>query len=184
METSFDNRYKWAQAAEYALFLCIPTIVCTTLGYLFPNSTFLSSLVWALQFAASIVLLRMFMSNYNAITGTSPKGFGIATVTLSSAICAFFNAACYAWLFPDMSTQITELFNQTLATLPQEQQGMMEQFFDVFPRWLFVGTFIKDFIIGWILVSIFARRFNSTPGSTPTSSGNAAANDEFEDMFK
>ena len=75
-------------------------------------------------------------------------------VLLSSLICAFYDAACFAWLFPSMAEKVNEAMSQSMSMMPAEGQSVMERMMDHYPRIAFISSFIKDFLIGLIVAAI------------------------------
>lgn len=152
--SEYTNGYKWSQAAVKALLLAAVTIVCNTITYLLPDSTFLSLLVWVFRTVASVWLLVIFMKQFSAATGEGAMGFALCTVLLSSLVCAFYDAAAIAWLFPDMLDTVTEALTQSMNTIPAEGQSILERFIDHYPRFHFFAAFIKNFLFGLIVAAI------------------------------
>ncbi|MBR3744206.1 MAG: DUF4199 domain-containing protein [Bacteroidales bacterium] len=152
--SEFGKGYKWSQAAVKGLLLALITIVCNTITYIFHGSTIVSLLAFIVRTVASIWLLVTFMKQYAATTGENPMGFALCTVLLSSLVCAFYDAAAIAWLFPSLMGQIDEAMTQSLSMMPAEGQGIMERMMDHYPRIAFFSTFIKDFIFGLIVAAI------------------------------
>ena len=152
--SEYNNSHKWSQAAVKGLLLALVTIACNTVTYLLPDKTFIGVLMSLVKLVGSIWLLVYFMKEYRKTTGQQPFSFGVATVLFSSLICAFYDAASYAWLFPELLEKANEAMSQTLATLPSEAQGIAERMMDNFPRIAFFSGFIKDFIIGLIVAAI------------------------------
>lgn len=152
--SEFGKGYKWSQAAVKGLLLALITIVCNTITYIFPGSTIVSLLAFIVRTVASIWLLVTFMKQYAATTGENPMSFAFCTVLLSSLVCAFYDAAAIAWLFPSLMGQIDEAMTQSLSMMPAEGQGIMERMMDHYPRIAFFSTFIKDFVFGLIVATI------------------------------
>ena len=152
--SEFGNGYKWSQAAVKALLLALITIACNTISYLFPDSGFLSILLFIVRTVASVWLLVVFMKQYTATTGQSAMGFAVCTVLLSSLICAFYDAASFAWLFPELGDKVTEAMSQSMGSLPSEAQGVMERMMDNYPKIAFFSSFLKDFVFGLIVAAI------------------------------
>lgn len=152
--SEFGNGYKWSQAATKALLLALVTIACNTISYLFPDSRVLSILLFIVRTVASIWLLVSFMKQFTATTGQSAMSFALCTVLLSSLICAFYDAACFAWLFPSMAEKVNEAVSQSMSMMPAESQSVMERMMDHYPRIAFISSFIKDFLIGLIVAAI------------------------------
>lgn len=152
--SEFGNGYKWSQAAVKGLLLALITIVCNTVTYIFPGSAIASLLAFLVRTVASIWLLVSFMKQYAATTGENPMGFALRTVLLSSLVCAFYDAAAVAWLFPGLIDQINDAMAQSMSMFPSESQGIMERMMDHYPRVAFFSTFIKDFVIGLIVAAI------------------------------
>ena len=152
--SEFGNGYKWSQAAVKALLLALVTIACNTITYLFPSTPWLSMVMFVVRTVACVWLLVTFMKQYAATTGQSPMGFALCTVLLSSLICAFYDAASFAWLFPSMGETVTEAMNQSLSTMPAEAQSVMERMMDNYPKIAFFSSFIKDFLFGLIVAAI------------------------------
>ena len=152
--SEYNNSYKWGQAAVKGLLLALVTIACSTVAYLFPDKTFINLVMSLVKLVGSIWLLVYFMKEYAKATGQQPFSFGVATVLFSSLICAFFDAASYAWLFPSLAETANEAMSQALSTLPSEAQSIAERMMDNYPRIAFISGFIKDFIIGLIVAAI------------------------------
>ena len=152
--SEYSNGYKWSQAAVKGLLLALVTVACNTISYLIPGNALVSTLMFIVRLAASIWLLVLFMKQFKATTGQEPFSFGVAVVLFSSLICAFYDAAALAWLFPGLMEQVTDALNQSLSTMPSEAQGIMERMMDHYPRIAFFSTFIKDFILGLIVAAI------------------------------
>lgn len=152
--SEFGNGYKWSQAAVKGLLLALVTIVCNTITYIFPGSAVASLLAFLVRTVASVWLLITFMKQYAATTGESPMGFAICTVLLSSLVCAFYDAAAIAWLFPGLMEQIDEAMAQSMSMFPSDSQGIMDSMMDHYPRIAFFSTFIKDFVFGLIVAAI------------------------------
>ena len=146
--------YKWSQAAVKGLLLALITIACNTVTYLFPDSGFLSMAMFIVRTVASVWLLVVFMKQYAAATGGSAMNFALCTVLLSSLICAFYDAAAYAWLFPNLAEKVTEAMDASFAQFPAEGQAIAERMMDHFPRIAFFSSFIKDFLFGLIVAAI------------------------------
>ena len=128
--SEFGNGYKWSQAATKALLLALVTIACNTISYLFPDSQVLSILLFIVRTVASVWLLVVFMKQFTATTGQSAMSFALCTVLLSSLICAFYDAACFAWLFPSMAEKVNEAMSQSMSMMPAEGQSVMERMMD------------------------------------------------------
>jgi hypothetical protein len=152
--SEFSNGYKWSQAAVKGLLLALVTIVCNTITYIFPGNAIVSLLAFLVRTALSIWLLVSFMKQYAATTGENPMSFALRTVLLSSLVCAFYDAAAMAWLFPSLIEQINDAMAQSLSMFPSDSQGVMEQMMDHYPRIAFFSTFVKNFIIGLIVAAI------------------------------
>lgn len=152
--SEFGNGYKWSQAAVKGLLLALVTIACNTISYLFPDSQVLSLLMFVVRTVASVWLLVIFMKQFTATTGQSAMGFALCTVLLSSLICAFYDAASFAWLFPSLGEKVSEAMNQSLGSMPSEAQSVMERMMDHYPRIAFISSFIKDFLFGLIVAAI------------------------------
>ena len=150
----FSKGYQWSQAASKALLLALITIACNTVSYLFPDSTVISMLVFVVRTVASIWLLVAFMKQYAATTGQSPMGFALCTVLLSSLICAFYDAAALAWLFPGLMDKVNEAMSQSMSMVPAEGMSIFENMMDNLPTITFFSTFIKDFLFGLIVAAI------------------------------
>ena len=163
MEEQFDNRYKWTQAASKGLVLAAATIVLTIPTNL-NIGTVPNVVLEIVRTVACIWLLVRFMKGYLETTGQSPLGFAVATVLFSSVICAFFDAASYTWLFPEVKAQVEAAFEEAIAQVPSEGASIMENFMDAMPKWLLIVGFIKNFLIGLIAASIT----NSCLGSRKT----------------
>ena len=152
--SEFGNGYKWSQAATKGLLLALITIACNTVSYLFPDSGFLSILLFIVRTVASVWLLVVFMKQYTATTGQSAFGFALCTVLLSSLICAFYDAACFAWLFPELGDKVNEAMSASMGSMPAEAQSIMERMMDHYPRIAFFSSFLKDFVFGLIVAAI------------------------------
>ncbi len=152
--SEYGNGYKWSQAAVKGLLLALITVACNTVTYLIEGNTIVSILMFIVRLVASIWLLVYFMKQYKATTGQEPFSFGVAVVLFSSLICAFYDAAALAWIFPGLQDQVSEALSQTMSSLPSESQSIMERMMDHYPRIAFFSTFIKDFIIGLIVAAI------------------------------
>ena len=144
----------WSQAAVKALILALVTVACNTISYLFPGNGIISTLVFLVRTAASIWLLVTFMKQYWKTTGQNPFSFAMAIVLFSSFICAFYDAAALAWIFPSLMDTVQEAVSQSLSMFPSDQQGLVGQMMDHYPRIAFFSTFIKDFIFGLIVAAI------------------------------
>ena len=154
-----DNTNKgtmWSQAAVKGLILALITVACNTVSYLFPGNTFVSLLTWIVRTVGSIWLLVYFMKQFFAATAQKPFTFGVMIVLFSSFICAFYNAAAMAWLFPDIMEQAQEAMSQSLSMFPSEMQSVAAQAADMVtsPRFTFFSTFVGDFIFGLIVAAI------------------------------
>ena len=152
--SEISKGYKWSQAAVKGLLLALITIACNTVTYLFPDSGFLSVAMFIIRTVASIWLLVVFMKQYAAATGGSAMSFALCTVLLSSLICAFYDAAAYAWLFPNIAEKVTEAMEASFSQFPAEGQAIAERMMDHFPRIAFFSSFIKDFLFGLIVAAI------------------------------
>ena len=152
--SEFGKGYQWSQAATKGLLLALITIACNTVTYLFPSSMILNVLMFIVRTVASIWVLVTFMKQYAATTGGSPMGFAICTVLLSSLVCAFYDAASMAWLFPGLMEQVNESMSQSMSMVPAEGMSVFENMMDNLPTVLFFSTFIKDFVFGIIVAAI------------------------------
>jgi hypothetical protein len=152
--SEISKGYKWSQAAVKGLLLALITIACNTVTYLFPDSGFLSMAMFIVRTVASVWLLVVFMKQYAAATDGSAMNFALCTVLLSSLICAFYDAAAYAWLFPNLAEKVTEAMDASFAQFPAEGQAIAERMMDHFPRIAFFSSFIKDFLFGLIVAAI------------------------------
>ena len=152
--SEISNGYKWSQAAVKGLLLALITIACNTVTYLFPESGFLSLAMFIVRTVASVWLLVIFMKQYAAATGGSAMSFALCTVLFSSLICAFYDAAAYAWLFPGLADKVTAAMETSMAQFPAESQGIVDRMMEHFPRIAFFSSFIKDFLFGLIVAAI------------------------------
>lgn len=152
--SEFSKGYQWSQAAAKALLLALITIACNTVTYIFPDSTVISMLAFVVRTVASIWLLITFMKQYAAVTGQSPMGFALCTVLLSSLICAFYDAAAMAWLFPGLMDKVNEAMSESMSMVPAEGMSALEKMMDNLPTIMFFSTFIKDFLFGLIVAAI------------------------------
>ena len=149
-----SNGYKWSQAATKGLLLALITIACNTVTYLFPDSMFLNLLMFVVRTVASIWLLVTFMKQYAAATGQNPMGFAVCTVLFSSLVCAFYDAASIAWLFPGLMEKVNESVSQSMSMVPAEGLSLFEKMMDNMPTIMFFSTFVKDFVFGIIVAAI------------------------------
>ena len=152
--SEFGKGYQWSQAAAKGLLLALITIACNTVTYLFPDKTVINILMFVVRTVASIWLLVTFMKQYAATTGGSPMGFALCTVLLSSLVCAFYDAAAMAWLFPGLMEQVNESMSQSMSMIPSEGMSVVEKMMDNLPKIMFFSTFIKDFLFGLIVAAI------------------------------
>lgn len=143
----YDNRYKWSQAAAKGLILAGACIALTALTYL-SSSVLLNSVLQIGRTFLCVWLLVRFMQEYSRTTGQEPLSFGLATVLLSSLICAFFEAASYAWLFPELKTIVEAAFDEAIAQVPESGRYILEDMLDGMPKWMLIVGFIKDYLIG------------------------------------
>lgn len=157
----FGKGYKWSQAASKGLLLAAVSVLCNTLSCLFPSAMVLGWLIFVVRTFVSIWLLVYFMKQYAAETGTSPFGFGAATVLLSSLICAFYDTACIVWLFPDLMNQVNEAMSLYMGSIPAESQSAAEAMMDNLPHLMFFATFIKCFIEGILAAAIITPSIRS-----------------------
>ncbi len=144
----YDNRYKWSQAASKGLVLAGACIALTAITYLTPSSVFLVSVLQLVRTFLCVWLLVRFMQEYSRTTGQAPLSFGLATVLLSSLICAFFDAASYAWFFPELKATMEASFEEAMTQIPEEGHYIVENLMDGMPKWLFIAEFIKNYLIG------------------------------------
>ena len=151
----------WSQAAVKGLLLALITVVCNTLSYLFVNNSFVSILSFLVRTAGSIWLLVIFMKQFFSATGQKAFNFALKVVLLSSFICAFYDAACYAWIFPEMMDLVNEAMQQSLSMFPSDQMSIIEKMMDHYPRIAFFSALIKDFLFGLIVAAIANSSFKS-----------------------
>ena len=146
----------WSQAAVKGLILALITVACNTVSYLFLGNTFVSLLTWIVRTVGSIWLLVSFMKQFYEATGQKPFSFALMIVLFSSFICAFYNAAAMAWLFPEIMEQAQEAMSQSMSMFPSEMQSIAAQTADMMtsPRFTFFSTFVGDFIFGLIVAAI------------------------------
>ena len=152
--SEFTKGYQWSQAAAKGLILALITIACNTVTYLLPDKAFVNILMFVVRTVASIWLLVTFMKQYAATTGQSPMGFAVCTVLLSSLVCAFYDAAAMAWIFPGLLDQVNEAVSQSMSAVPAEGMSIFEKMMDNLPKIMFFSTFIKDFLFGLIVAAI------------------------------
>jgi hypothetical protein len=82
----------------------------------------------------------------------------------SSLIIAFFNAASYLWLFPQMQVDMATAMNEAMSqiqNLPSESIDALNNIMDNFGIFLFWVTFIKNSIIGLLFSSIISSVIRS-----------------------
>ncbi|MBQ1168517.1 MAG: DUF4199 domain-containing protein [Bacteroidales bacterium] len=151
---STPNNSKWSQAALNGLLLALITVVCNTITYLLPNVQIVNILMFIVRTVASIWLLIRFMKQYAAASGESAFGYGLMIVLFSSLVCAFYDAAAVAWLFPSMMDTVNEAMNQSLSMLPAESQDIAAKMMDNYPTVAFFSKLIGNFIIGLIVAAI------------------------------
>ncbi len=177
----FGKGYKWSQAAAKGLVLAAVSVLCNTLSCLFPTSAALSWLIFVVRTGVSIWLLLYFMKQYAAATGTSPFGFGVATVLLSSIICAFYDTACIVWIFPGLMTQVNDAMALYMNNLPAESQSVADKMTDNLPHIMFVSSFIKCFLEGLLASAIINPSIRSdNPFGTADSDGDDESEDELD----
>ena len=148
-----NKSINWSQAAVKGLVLALITVICNTATYLTQNQ-FVSILAFLVRTAGSIWLLVYFMKQYYSSTGQNPFNFALAVVLFSSFICAFYDAAAVAWIFPNMMDQVQEALNQSMSMFPSDQQGLLDGMMEHYPRIAFFSTLIKDFVFGLIVAAI------------------------------
>ncbi|MBO4558243.1 MAG: DUF4199 domain-containing protein [Bacteroidales bacterium] len=156
-----NNGSMWSQAALKGLLLALVTVACNTVTYLVPGNGFVSILMFLVRTAASIWLLVSFMKQYHAATGQNPFNFGLAVVLFSSFICAFYDAAALAWIFPGLMDQVNEAMAQSMSMFPSSQQGILDNMMEHYPRIAFFSTLIKDFLFGLIVAAIANSSYKS-----------------------
>lgn len=156
----YDNSYKWSQAASKGLILAGACIAITAITYLNLNDV-LNAILQLARTVLCIWLLVRFMKDYHNTTGQPAMSFALATVLLSSIICAFFDAASYAWLFPSLKESVEAAFNETISQVPAQGVEIMENIMDGMPKWMLIVGFIKDYLIGLIAAAIINSNINS-----------------------
>ena len=146
----------WSQAAVKGLILAAITVVCNTISNLVPDNNFVSILAWLVRTVGSIWLLVVFMKQYFLATGQKPLNFALAVVLFSSLVCAFYDAASMAWLFPERMEMVQDAMSQALSSVPSEMQSIMQRSADMVanPRFTFFSTFVGNFIFGLIVAAI------------------------------
>lgn len=169
-DMSTSNSNKWSQAALNGLLLALITVVCNTISYLLPSVKIVDMLMFLIRTVASIWVLVRFMKTYAASSGESAFSYGLMIVLFSSLVCAFYDAAAVAWLFPGLMDTVNDAMNQSLGMLPAEAQSMAGKMMDNYPTIAFFSKLIGNFIIGLIVAAIA----NSSTKSSNIFDGNSS----------
>lgn len=188
MAGTTDTLNKWSLGTKNGIILSLITICVSTINNLqiqFIGSAngFASSILWIFQLVGSIWFLRRCMQGYAAETGERAFSYGLIICLISSLLCGIYDSVSYTWLFPKLQEVAMASIDQTIEMMPNYPDSAKDMMYNIiagFTKWSLITTFIKCFLIGWIVSSVISNRIDRAKLYTELGIGDKKADDEDE----